>query len=89
MSSDSGFRADCDAVVRALWDYLDRALGEADMAAIEAHLAACDDCHGHAAFERHLLNEIHTLRVHGADPDALRARVLDLLRRARPAGPER
>ena len=75
--------------MRALWDYLDRALGDADMAAIDAHLATCEDCYGHAAFERQLLDEIRKLSTGHVEPETLRARVIDLLRRARPAGPER
>jgi anti-sigma factor (TIGR02949 family) len=88
-STHGGFAPDCEAVVRVLGDYLDRALEETDMAAIDAHLAACERCHAHAVFERHLLDEIRTLRAHCADADALRARVVDLLRRAASADQER
>lgn len=89
MSTDGVFPPDCEPVVRALWDYLDRELDEADMAAIDAHLAACDYCRAHAVFERQLVDEIRALRAQRAGPDALRARVLDTLRRTRPAHPER
>lgn len=88
-STNGGFAPDCEAVVRVLWDYLDRALEEADMVAIDAHLARCEHCLAHADFERLLLDEIRTLRAHCADPDALRVRVIDLLRRAASADRER
>lgn len=86
-SVESSF--DCEAVVRALWDYLDRELNEADVAAIDAHLAECEHCRAHADFERHVVDEIRRLRAQHEEPDTLRRRVLDMLRRARSADPER
>jgi anti-sigma factor (TIGR02949 family) len=74
---------DCEKVVRALWDYLDRALEAADMAAIDAHLAVCARCRPHAIFARRLVSEIGALRTEHDDPAELRSRVLDMLRRAR------
>ena len=75
--------ADCEAVVRALWDYLDRELCDADLAAIDAHLAACENCRSHAVFERQLIDEIRALRAQQDEPETLRSRVLNMLRRAR------
>jgi anti-sigma factor (TIGR02949 family) len=89
MSTHGGPPPDCETVVRALWDYLDRELAEADLATIDAHLAACEYCRAHADFERHLIHEIRMVRRQPAEPDALRARVLAVLRRAQPAGPAR
>ncbi len=80
---------DCERVVRALWDYLDRELDDASMAAIDAHLAECEHCRAHAVFERQLIDQIRSLRAQHDEPDVLRMRVLDMLRRARPAGPQR
>jgi anti-sigma factor (TIGR02949 family) len=82
MSTPPVLIPDCDAVVRALWDYLDGALEAPQMAAIDAHLAECEECRAHAGFERHLLEEIATLRQQHDDPAALRARIIDTLRRA-------
>ena len=82
-------RFDCDTVVRALWEYLDRELDESDIAAIDAHLAECEHCRAHAAFERRLILEIRELRAQLEEPDLLRKRVLDAVRRARPADPKR
>ena len=78
---------DCHAVVRALWDYLDGALDDADMKAIDAHLAACAQCRTHSAFERRLILEIRALRARRAGIDPLREQVLGMLRRARGVGP--
>lgn len=89
MARSVEFPIDCETVVRALWDYLDRELDEADMAAIDAHLAECDGCRAHAEFERHLIDEIRRLRAEHEEPSTLRTRVLDMLRRARSADPER
>ncbi len=74
---------DCETVVRALWDYLDRELGEVDLAAIDAHLAVCAKCRAHAEFERRLVDEIRALRAQHDAPDTLRTRLLTVLRRAR------
>lgn len=74
---------DCGHVVRALWDYLDRALDEAEIAAIDAHLAECERCRAHTAFERRLVDELRILRQQHDDPATLRAQVLDTIRRAR------
>jgi anti-sigma factor (TIGR02949 family) len=89
MARPAGFPTDCETVVRALWDYLDRELDDADMTAIDAHLAECEHCRAHAVFERQLVEEIRKLRTEHAEPDTLRTRVLDMLRRARSADPER
>lgn len=59
------------------------------MAAIDAHLAECEHCLAHAAFERHLIDEIRRLRARHSEPDTLRRHVLAMLRRVRSADPER
>lgn len=76
---------DCETVVRALWDYLDRQLERPDLQAIDAHLAECASCRAHATFERRLVDEIRALRSRLAQPAVLRARILDVLRRERDA----
>jgi anti-sigma factor (TIGR02949 family) len=78
---------DCESILRALWDYLDRELEPSDMAAIDAHLGACASCRSHAAFERRLVDEIRALRAEVTEPEKLRARVLQVLRRARGVDP--
>jgi anti-sigma factor (TIGR02949 family) len=75
--------ADCQTVVRALWDYLDHQLDEPQMTAIDAHLAECANCRAHSVFERRLVDEIRAARSEHDDPAELRTRVLDTIRRAR------
>jgi mycothiol system anti-sigma-R factor len=76
------FPPDCEEAVRALWDYLDRALDAPKMAVIDDHLAQCAPCREHARFERALIERIRGLRREHHDPVALRVRVLASLRDA-------
>jgi hypothetical protein len=76
------FPPECEEAVRALWDYLDRALDAPKMAVIDDHLARCAPCREHARFERALIDRIHGLRREHRDPLALRVRVLAALRDA-------
>lgn len=89
MSTPVQFPPDCEAVVRALWDYLDRELDEAAIAEIDAHLAVCEYCRAHATFERQLIDKIRALRAQHSETGELRTRVLELLRRARGAALDR
>ena len=70
---------DCEAVVRRLWAYLDGALGDAELRAVDAHLAECVHCPPHFAFERAFLRAVAAARVEHGEPARLRARVLDAL----------
>ena len=74
---------DCETVVRSLWAYIDRDLGEEERAAVDAHLAECEHCRAHTDFERRLVQSIAAIRSDVAEPDELRERVLAALRRAR------
>jgi predicted anti-sigma-YlaC factor YlaD len=74
--TDVVFPPDCEQTVRALWDYLDRALDTATMAAIDAHLQQCAYCREHLRFERALLDRIRQLRREHDNVAALRERVL-------------
>ncbi len=76
------FPPECEAAVRALWDYLDRALDAPKMAVIDDHLEKCAPCREHARFERALIDRIRGLRREHRDPIALRGRVLAALRDA-------
>ena len=77
--TDVVFPPDCEKMVRALWDYLDRALDAPTMAAIDAHLALCEPCREHARFEPALLDRIRQLRREHDNVAALRGRVLAAL----------
>lgn len=81
----SGKPVDCETVVRALWAYIDRELSDEERAAVDEHLAECAHCRAHTDFERRLVQSIAALRSEHTEPDQLRDRVLDTLRRARAA----
>ena len=72
---------DCLAAVRRLWDYLDGELATWDARAVDEHLAACEACPPHFAFERELKRAIATVRAEHPDPGALRERLRAVLAR--------
>lgn len=80
---------DCSEVVRSLWDYLDGRAGTDLVAGIDRHLALCDGCRAHFAFEKRLVKTIAELRKEHADPSRLRDEVLKVLRAAGLDGPDR
>lgn len=78
---------DCEQSVRRLWDYLDNELDAIELAAVDAHLAECDRCPPHFAFERRFLTAVRAARdsVVVADArrtSALRTQVVSMLRAA-------
>lgn len=73
---------DCELAVRRLWEYLDGALGEDEMAQIAAHIDECVYCRSHSDFERTLLARLRALREAHENPEELRTRVLAALRDA-------
>ena len=73
---------DCAEVVRALWEYLDGRASEEHVDAIDEHLARCEGCRAHFAFEERLVKTIAQLRKQHSDPARLRAEVLAALRAA-------
>ena len=85
MTPDNGL--DCSEVVRALWEYLDGRASDGLVADIEAHLAWCEGCRAHYAFEERLVKTLAGLRREHSDPERLRAEVLEVLRAARSAEP--
>jgi anti-sigma factor (TIGR02949 family) len=74
------FPPDCEAVVRALWDYLDQRLEQPQIEVIDAHLADCEYCRAHFAFERQLVDQLRALRLQHQDPVKLKSRILAALR---------
>ena len=71
---------DCAHAVRQLWDYLDGRLPEEAREQVAAHLAACDNCTSHFAFEQSFLDSVRTLRRTDAEFSSLRERVRASLR---------
>lgn len=76
---------DCEQTVRRLWDYLDGEVGASELAAIDAHLASCEPCSAHFAFERRFLAAVRAARDavlaadSGSGHGALRGRVIEQL----------
>ncbi len=75
-------RLDCSQVVRSLWEYLDRRAPAEQVDAIDEHLALCDGCRAHFAFEERLVKTLAGLRRQHSDPERLRTAVLEVLERA-------
>lgn len=82
MKTQEETRLDCEAVVRALWLYLDGRCQPERQALIEEHLELCASCRSHAEFERRLLGSLAEMGRCEGDTDALRARVVCALREA-------
>ena len=70
---------DCRETVRRLWDYLDHELTDAEVDAVDAHLAVCDRCPPHFKFEREFLAAVHAARAERGAHAALRDRVRTIL----------
>lgn len=72
----------CGETVRAMWNYVDNALPGPMRDAVTAHLAGCDNCAGHVAFARRLVEGLATAPVPAAEVKALEERVRSALRTA-------
>jgi anti-sigma factor (TIGR02949 family) len=81
MPNDHPAPFDCHDAVRRLWDYLDGALGDEDVRAIDAHLARCAKCPPHFRFERAFLDAVRAARAEHSGVPALRTRVVAALTR--------
>lgn len=77
-----GVPLDCEQVVRALWDYIDRRADAVTLGAIDDHLAQCEGCRAHADFEARLVSALSGLRKQHSDPGQLREEVLKMLKAA-------
>ena len=74
-------RAECEAVVRRLWPYLDGALAESDHERVARHLEFCAGCASHFVFAQAFLDAVSRARAGAPQEEVgeLRARVLDAL----------
>ena len=72
-------RAECEAVVRRLWPFLDGALPESEREGVVAHLERCDNCTSHIDFARSFLEAVRQTRPADAEYAQLRTRVLGAL----------
>ncbi len=67
---------DCEQTVRRLWDYLDGELETVDLSAVDAHLAACEQCPPHFVFEHRFLQAVRSSRVATLTPEPTKTRAL-------------
>ena len=70
---------DCEETVRRLWDYLDHELTDAEVRAVDAHLAECERCPQHFEFERAFLGAVRAARAEKGAHAALHDRVRTIL----------
>lgn len=77
----------CSETIRALWDYVDNTLPSPLRDAVEHHLAGCDNCAGHVAFARRLVEALQTTPVDRAELERLEARVRHALAREAATSP--
>jgi anti-sigma factor (TIGR02949 family) len=70
---------DCAETVRRLWDYLDHELTDAEVRAVDAHLAQCERCPQHFEFERAFLAAVRSARAEQGAHAALHDRVRAIL----------
>lgn len=73
MSHDN---VDCQKAIERLDDYVDRALNEDDIRAIETHLSACPPCAKEFDFERSVIAQIKRRVADVNAPADLKSRVL-------------
>jgi anti-sigma factor (TIGR02949 family) len=57
---DSETQAVCEAILRQLDDYVDRALSPSDMRMVERHIEDCLRCAGRYRFEVSLIRELRS-----------------------------
>jgi mycothiol system anti-sigma-R factor len=72
-------RAECEAVVRQMWGYLDGAIPAAQTEMVSKHVATCVDCAAHFDFAAEFLHAVARSSSRQPATDALRTRVLAAL----------
>ena len=72
-------RAECEAVVRQMWGYLDGAIPSERSEMVSKHIATCVDCAAHFDFAAEFLHAVARTSARQAAPDGLRSRVLEAL----------
>ncbi|MGE5102692.1 MAG: zf-HC2 domain-containing protein [Deltaproteobacteria bacterium] len=70
---------ECRRVHTHLWDYLDGHLAPEETASLQAHIAECSECLDYGEFQQRFFQALGSLRVRGAVPWHVKARVIDLL----------
>jgi predicted anti-sigma-YlaC factor YlaD len=73
-------RAECEAVVRQLWPFVDGYLGEENRERILRHLERCDSCRSHFDFAAEFLAAVAAVApARSADLSSLERRVVRAL----------
>ena len=72
-------RAECEAVVRQLWPFVDGMVSETQREFIVDHLAQCEPCKSHFDFAKAFLEAVHEAKPHFDVEDGLNERVMAAL----------
>lgn len=72
-------RAECEAVVRQMWGYLDGVIPAAERGAVASHVATCVDCAAHFDFAAEFLQAVAATGARATATDALRERIVRAL----------
>lgn len=75
-NQDSPALLDCEAAVRALYDYLDGRLPDASERAVKHHVEVCQVCASHFQFARRVLDLVPESMPLGGEANGLRARIV-------------
>lgn len=71
---------DCQDCLGRLYTFLDKELSPEDVAEVQRHLARCDGCSDHFAFEERFLDRIRGASVDERAPERLRRAIVLRLR---------
>ena len=72
-------RAECEAVVRQLWPFVDRMVSETQREFILDHLEQCEPCKSHFDFAKAFLEAVHEAKPHFDVDEGLNERVIAAL----------
>jgi anti-sigma factor RsiW len=70
---------ECEAAVRAMYDYLDSRLAAPDATRVSSHLETCRACAAHYTFARRLLDQLPAALPLTDAPQELRLRITSAL----------
>ena len=71
---------ECEAAVRALYDYLDGRLPTATELSVSAHIETCRNCASHFTFARRVLELVPAALPLAGEATALRVRIVESLK---------
>ena len=73
--------ADCQAILKHLYEFVDRELGDDECAALQAHLDLCAECMRNVEFERAVKDIVYRKCSQERTPDGLAERLRARLER--------